>query len=167
VIYRDATPSDAAAVAELARVSFTETFGHLYTPENLAAFLTSHTPKDWSRILADPDTAVRVAETDGALVGYARIGPPTLPITPVGPAVELRQFYLLKPWHGGGHAQAMMAWVIATARERGAAELFLSVFVENIRAQRFYARYGFEDIGRYTFMVGSHEDEDRLMRLAL
>jgi diamine N-acetyltransferase len=167
VIYRDATPSDAAAVAELARASFTETFGHLYTPDNLAAFLTSHTAEDWARVLADPDVSVRMAEADGALVGYARIGPPTLPITPVGPALELRQFYLLKPWHGGGHAQAMMDWVIETARARGAVELFLSVFVDNVRAQRFYARYGFQDVGRYAFMVGSHEDEDRLMRLAL
>jgi hypothetical protein len=41
------------------------------------------------------------------------------------------------------------------------------VFVDNVRAQRFYARYGFQDVGRYAFMVGSHEDEDRLMRLAL
>lgn len=167
MIYRDAVPADAAAIAQLARETFTETFGHLYSPENLAAFLTSHTTEDWAQVLADLNVAVRVAETDGALVGYARLGPPTLPITPVGPAVELRQFYLLQPWHGGGHAQTLMGWVIATARARGAAELLLSVFVDNIRAQRFYARYGFEDIGRYTFMVGSHEDEDRLMRLAL
>ncbi|VXC82206.1 GNAT family N-acetyltransferase [Sphingomonas sp. AX6] len=167
MMYRDATPADAAAIAELARVSFTETFGHLYTPENLAAFLTSHTTEDWARVLADPDVAVRVAENDGALIGYARVGPPTLPIEPHERAVELRQFYLLKPWHGGGHAQTLMDWVIATARANGADALFLSVFVDNVRAQRFYARYGFEDVGRYAFMVGSHEDEDRLMRLAL
>lgn len=167
MIYRDAVPADAAAIAQLARETFTETFGHLYSPENLAAFLTSHTTEDWAQVLADSNVAVRVAEADNALVGYARLGPPTLPITPVGPAVELRQFYLLKPWHGGGHAHKLMGWVIATARARCAAELFLSVFVDNIRAQRFYARYGFQDIGRYTFMVGSHEDEDRLMRLAL
>lgn len=167
MIHRNATPADAAAIAGLARETFTETFGHLYSPENLAAFLTSHTPSDWARVLAVPGVAVRVIEVDGALIGYARVGPPTLPIEPRGRAVELRQFYLLKPWHGGGHAQTLMDWVIATARASGADELFLSVFVDNVRAQRFYARYGFEDVGRYAFMVGSHEDEDRLMRLAL
>lgn len=167
MIHRDATPADAAAIAGLARETFAETFGHLYSPENLAAFLTSHTPADWARVLAEPDVAVRVIEVDGALIGYARVGPPTLPIEPRGRAVELRQFYLLKPWHGGGHAQTLMDWVIATARASGADKLFLSVFVDNVRAQRFYARYGFEDVGRYAFMVGSHEDEDRLMRLAL
>lgn len=167
MIQRDATPADADTIAALARATFTETFGHLYSSDNLAAFLTGHTTKDWARVLAEPDVAVRVIEVDGALVGYARLGPPTLPIEPRGNALELRQFYLLKPWHGGGHAQTLMDWVVATARARGADALFLSVFVDNVRAQRFYARYGFEDVGRYAFMVGSHEDEDRLMRLAL
>lgn len=167
MIHRDATLADAAAIASLARETFTETFGHLYSPENLAAFLNSHTPTDWARVLAEPEVAVRVIEVDGALVGYARVGPPTLPIEPRGNALELRQFYLLKPWHGGGHAQTLMDWVLATARASGADALFLSVFVDNVRAQRFYASYGFEDVGRYAFMVGSHEDEDRLMRLAL
>ena len=60
-----------------------------------------------------------------------------------------------------------MDWAIATARARGAQDLFLSVYVDNHRARRFYERYGFERVGRYQFMVGAHADEDDLMRLAL
>ncbi len=52
-------------------------------------------------------------------------------------------------------------------RSEGATELYLSVYVENQRAKRFYERYGFLDIGRYDFPVGDHIDEDRLMRLTL
>ena len=56
-------------------------------------------------------------------------------------------------------------------RERLAAaarqEQFLSVYVDNHRARRFYERYGFEEIGTYAFMVGNHADEDHLMRLVL
>jgi hypothetical protein len=39
VNYRDATVDDAPALAELFRESFCETFGHLYRPEDLSAFL--------------------------------------------------------------------------------------------------------------------------------
>ena len=74
---------------------------------------------------------------------------------------------MLKPWQGAGLAPEMMDWVLAEARRRGAAEVYLSVFTENIRAQRFYDRYGFEAVGRYDFMVGSHADEDIVMRRAL
>ena len=45
--------------------------------------------------------------------------------------------------------------------------MWLSVYVDNHRARRFYARNGFEDRGRYAFMVGAHADEDRLMRRML
>ena len=56
---------------------------------------------------------------------------------------------------------------MAEARRRGARALYLSVFIDNHRAQRFYARYGFEAVGRYDFMVGTHADEDIIMRLKL
>lgn len=164
---RDTAPADAARVAALARRTFTETFGHLYRPEDLAAFLESHTPQRWAAELADPAYVVRVAEAEGEFVAYAKLGPPSLPFQPRGPSIELRQFYVLAPWHGIGLARELMAWALDTARARGAADLYLSVFVDNHRAQRFYARYGFEKIGRYDFIVGSHVDEDHVMRLKL
>ena len=76
-------------------------------------------------------------------------------------------FYILKPWQGAGIAATLMDWAIAEARRRGAEEMFLSVFVDNARARRFYARYGFEQVGTYDFMVGTHADLDLVMRLKL
>lgn len=166
-VLRDATPADAPRVATLARRTFTDTFGHLYRPEDLTAFLSGHTEEGWRGELSDPAYAVHVAEAGGELVAYAKIGPPSLPFEPRGPSIELRQFYVLQPFQGAGLAARLMDWVLATARARGAADLYLSVFVDNHRAQAFYARYGFEKIGRYDFIVGSHVDEDHVMRLAL
>ena len=48
--------------------------------------------------------------------------------------------------------------------QRFAKELVLSVYVDNHRARRFYERYGFEVVGKYDFMVGSHADEDLILR---
>ena len=165
--YRDATGADAAALDALFRASFTATFAHLYAPHDLAAFLDRFTPEAWAANLADPAVAIRVAAQGEALVGYAKLGPVTLPIAPTGSALELRQLYLAHAAKGTGIAAVLMDWTIGAARARGAGELFLSVFVDNHRARRFYARYGFQDVGRYDFLVGSHVDEDRLMRLAL
>jgi GNAT superfamily N-acetyltransferase len=167
ITYRDATAEDAPLMARLGPETFTETFGHLYAPENLAAFLLNHSVENWTAELSDPRFTVRLAEQDGDAVGFAKIGPPGLPFEVTGPTVELRQFYVLKPWQGTGVAQALMDWVLEEARRRGAAQLFLSVFTDNIRAQRFYARYGFEPVGTYAFMVGTHADEDIIMRARL
>lgn len=165
--YRDATPADAAAIDALYRESFQATFAHLYAPEDLAAFLARLSIGGWVAEIADPGFAFRVVEDGVGIVGYCKLGPISLPATPEGPALELRQLYLLERAKGSGAAQALMEWVLATARARGAGELWLSVYIDNHRAKRFYARYGFEDRGPYAFMVGNHADEDRLMRLAL
>ena len=167
ITYRDATPEDAALLARLGRTTFTETFGHLYTPENLAAFLLSHNEPGWRSELADPAFAVRLAEEAGEPAAYAKLGPPSLPFETKARAIELRQFYVLRPWHGRGVSTDLMDWVLAEARARGTEELYLSVFVDNHRARRFYARYGFEHVGLYAFMVGTHADEDHVMRLKL
>ena len=74
---------------------------------------------------------------------------------------------MLKPWQGAGLAAQLMAWTLEEARARAAEEIYLSVFVDNARARRFYERYGFEYVGRYAFMVGSHADDDLIMRLRL
>lgn len=167
ITYRDASLADAGLMARLGPETFIETFGHLYTPENLAAFLLNHSEANWQSELSDPRFAIRLAEAGSAAIGFAKIGPPSLPFEVKGPTAELRQLYLLGPWQGKGVAPALMAWVLAEARRRGAETLYLSVFIDNIRAQRFYARYGFEAVGRYAFMVGSHADEDIIMRLEL
>ena len=167
ITFRDAGPDDAGAMAALGRESFTETFGHLYTPENLAAFLENHSEDGWRAELSDPRFAVRLGQADGRAVAYGKLGPPSLPFEVKGPTIELRQLYVLKPWQGAGVAPSLMEWALAESRRRGARQIYLSVFVDNPRARRFYERYGFTPVGRYDFMVGSHADEDVIMRLKL
>ena len=60
-----------------------------------------------------------------------------------------------------------MDWALDQAVRRRAEELYLTVYVDNHRARRFYDRYGFDAVGRYDFMVGSHADEDIIMRKSL
>jgi GNAT superfamily N-acetyltransferase len=167
ISYRNAAPADAAMLADLGRRTFTETFGHLYDPEDLALFLQTHTEDRWLAELRVPDFSVRLVEGDEGPVGYAKLGPPSLPFEPRGPCIELRQFYVLKPWHGAGVSQELMRWALEQGKQRGAMEMYLSVFVDNHRARRFYERYGFQFVAPYAFMVGSHADEDHIMRLVL
>ena len=167
IVYRDAGPDDAAILSEIGKRSFVETFAHLYSPENLAAFLENHSEENWRAELADPRFSVRIVEADGEVAAYAKVGPLAFPVEPGGPAAELRQIYVLQPWQGAGIAAALMDWAFEEARRRGAEELYLSVFVDNHRARRFYDRYGFEYVADYAFMVGDQADHDMIMRVRL
>jgi ribosomal protein S18 acetylase RimI-like enzyme len=166
--YRDATAADGALLGGLARATFIETFGDLYSLENLSAFLEQGSDAAYAAELAALDIEVRFAEARGVAIGFCKIGGLKLPAADPAPgAVELRQLYVFRPWHGSGIAAALTVWAIERARARGASELWLSVFTDNHRARRFYARHGFAEIGPYKFMVGDQADEDILCRLKL
>jgi GNAT superfamily N-acetyltransferase len=166
-IYRDATAADAAALDGIFETVFCDTFAHLYRSEDLDAFLSSFGIADWEDQLGNPAFAARIAEADGVPVGYAKIGPMKLPVEPNGSSMLLDQLYVVKEQQGTGIARELMDWAIDEARRRGAEVLYLTVFIDNHRARRFYDRYGFEDVGRYAFMVGEQADEDIIMRKAL
>jgi ribosomal protein S18 acetylase RimI-like enzyme len=166
-----AKAEEAEELSRFAEASFVHTFGHIYDPADLAAFLADWNPP--ARIaaqIADPEwTIALIRGDDGAILGFAKLGPIDFPIPeghPTGDATELHQLYVAPEAKGTGVAAALMDWGIAWARER-ASILYLSVFTENPRAQAFYRRYGFVDIGRNAFRVGNHIDEDRIWRLDL
>ena len=162
--YRAAAATDAAALRELFAESFVETFGQLYPPSDLDEFLDTNSLDKWQDSLADPQVAIRVAEMHGELAGFVELAPKKLPYETSAPAIELRRLYLRSSAHGCGIADELMKWALKEASARGARELVLSVYVDNHRARRFYERYGFEAVGRYDFMVGSHADEDIILR---
>lgn len=165
--YRDGRTGDGAALSKLFCEAFAATFGHLYSEEDIAAFLCSKEAEAFEQELADPAYAFRLAFDGDALAGYAKLGPNDLPGEAPRATLELYHLYVLAPWHGTGVGPALMDWTLDEARRRGASHLQLSVFIDNHRARRFYEKRGFEEVGRYVFLVGNHEDDDRIMRLAL
>src|SRR5204862_8134883 len=104
---------------------------------------------------------VLVAEAGGCVVGYGKIEHPTeLPASAhvwhvTGLAVD-------PEFEGRGAGRALMEALIELARERGGRRMTLRVFAPNERAQRLYARLGFEVEGtlRGEFMVGNQEYVD-------
>jgi diamine N-acetyltransferase len=164
VRYRRGIVGDAASLAALFGRSFTETFGQLYSPEDLAAFLGTKTERDFRGELADDRFEFLLAEHGTGLGGYAKLGPADLPVETPSGTVELRQLYVLKEHQGSGIAAELMRRALEWARLKGARHVQLSVYVDNHRARRFYERYGFEPVGSYDFMVGAHADRDIVLR---
>ena len=165
--YRDARPPDGPALAGMARRAFIETFGTLYRSSDLAQFLDRSFGADGlPSQLDDPAYQVRLALDSGAIVGFAKLGPVAFP-GDWPAAIELHQLYVLASHLGAGVGPELMRWALATARRQGYRRMVLSVFVDNHRAQRFYARHGFREVGRHAFRVGEQIDDDRIWSLDL
>src|SRR5690606_3037078 len=163
---RRAAPADAVALSELGTATFIETFGHLYSPADLQAFLAeSHAVEAYAKVLANPAYALWIAEADGFAIGYAQAGPCALPHADVQPGDgELKRLYLRREAQNGGTGRALMDAAMAWLLRDGPRTLWLSVWSENLGAQRFYARYGFAFASEYEFIVGEQRDREFIYR---
>lgn len=170
VTLRTALPSDVPALAALGRDSFVAKFGHLYRPEDLAAYLEeAHSEKAVTAEMANPQRRYCLAESGGRLAAYCKLAVPSSLAehsTALRP-IEIKQLYTAPDATGQGIGAALIDWTFAQAREYGADEIQLSVWSGNEGAQRFYARYGFAKIADIHFWVGQQRDEEFLFALRL
>lgn len=167
IAYRDATGADAAELAAFAERTFTETFGHLYPPEDLTAYVGAKYRVDViAAEIADPETRYVLALRDGVMVGYSKLGLVDMDVDAMD-ALELHRLYVDTSVKGAGVAKALMDDGLAWARGKGARVMYLSVWENNARAQAFYRRYGFEHVKEHKFMVGRVADRDFIWRLVL
>ncbi len=163
---RRATHADAELLAELGAATFVETFGHLYTAEDLRAFLDeSHAVAAYAKTLANPDYALWLVERDGRAIGYAQAGPCGLPHADVrGEDGEIKRLYIRADAQNSGCGRALMDAVMTWLLRDSPRQLWLSVWSENLGAQRFYARYGFTFASEYEFIVGAQRDREFIYR---
>jgi ribosomal protein S18 acetylase RimI-like enzyme len=167
---RRAGPDDAERLTALARESFLETFVHgfriPYPPEDLEAFMAQAYAAGPSRErLADPEQAVWFGERAGEAFAYAAVGPAGLPHPDVRPEHgEIRALYVLRAAQDSGLGQTLMETALAWLEERDLRPVWLGVWSGNLKAQRFYEKYGFEKQGEYEFPVGEWRDLEFILR---
>jgi ribosomal protein S18 acetylase RimI-like enzyme len=163
---RRAGPQDAAVLSELGARTFSDTFAHLYDPDDLRAFLAEAYGLGRTRAdLADPAKAQWLVEDAGEAIGYALAGPCALPHPDVTDrSGELKRFYFVKARQGAGLGRRLFAEVMAWLQAAGPRDIWIGVWSENYGAQRFYEREGFEKVGEYGFPVGRTVDREFILR---
>jgi ribosomal protein S18 acetylase RimI-like enzyme len=166
VLIRRAGPGDAETLSRIASRTFTDTFGHLYPPQDLQAFLSeSYSLDACQRLLADDRCAVWLLEDAGTAVGHALAGPCTLPHAQVEPGDgELKRLYVLRDYQSGGWGGRLLSTALDWLERDGPRTLWIGVWSENQGAQRLYARHGFEHVGDYEFIVGNIRDHEFILR---
>lgn len=166
---RPAVPTDAAALAEVAAATFALACPPTTTQEAIDDFIaTSLSEAAFARYLADPARTLLVAEhAPGApLDGYTMLveGDPADPdvasVVRVRPTAELSKIYVREGSHGRGTASELLTRTLDAARDRGAIGVWLGTNQENVRAQRFYVKHGFERVGVKRFKLGDQYEDD-------
>jgi GNAT superfamily N-acetyltransferase len=171
---RPATADDVPTLAAVAGATFVLACPPSMSSERVEAFVSEVLSAErFTGYLADPGRHVLLAERNGAGLGYAMLvaGEPAdddvRRAIRLRPTVELSKIYVLPEAHGTGAAALLMERALDWARGAGAAGVWLGVNQQNERAQRFYAKSGFERVGTKRFLVGGIHEDDFVMERPL
>ncbi|MGI8898650.1 MAG: GNAT family N-acetyltransferase [Pyrinomonadaceae bacterium] len=168
-IIRRGKADDAALLAKLGACTFSETFAADNTPEDMAAYLaSSFSPAQQAAELADPQCLFQIAETKGVAMGYAmlRSGNVLDAVTADKP-IELVRLYVSRESLGRGVGAALMQACIGEAKQRGFKTLWLGVWEHNHRAQAFYRKWSFHEVGTHVFQLGDDPQTDIVMQRSI
>jgi ribosomal protein S18 acetylase RimI-like enzyme len=166
---RRATTADAALLSGLGRRTFDEAFSPTNDPQSMADYMEeAFHPSVQEAELADSETYFFIAEVDHIPAGYAmlRVGSVEPGVTGNNP-IELVRLYTLQSWLGRGIGPALMDHCLEESRALDHDVLWLGVWEFNPRAQAFYRKYGFREVGTHVFQLGDEAQTDLLMQRAL
>lgn len=166
---RRASAGDAKLLAELGARTFDETFAGDNSPEDMAAYAAaSFNVERLTEELNDPLSVFFVAEVEGSAAGYAKLrsGEASEGVEGERP-VELVRLYVLREWLGRGVGHALMRRCIDEARAMGFQTIWLGVWERNGRAQAFYRKWDFHEVGEHVFRLGSDAQRDVVMQRAV
>jgi ribosomal protein S18 acetylase RimI-like enzyme len=166
---RRGTIADAGLLSELGARTFSETFAVDNTPEDLATYVaTSFSVAQQTAELEDPTSTFLIAEVHGHAAGYAKLhdGEPEKGVEGAKP-VELVRLYVSRDWLGRGIGEQLMRACVDEARQAGHETIWLGVWERNARAQAFYRKWDFREVGEHMFQLGSDRQRDILMERPL
>lgn len=139
---RAASFEDCRAVAEVHVASWQAAYAGILDPAFLAGLSVERREESWRQVLSVGESELMLGVADGAVVGFASIGPSRDPDAPAARA-ELWALYVdPRCWSTGAGRQL---WQAAYARLRSQGFLSVSLWVleRNARAINFYSSAGF------------------------
>ena len=157
VVIRLANVADATQISHLGKVTFSETFGHLFRAEDdLRHYLkTTFSVSKITASLHKSSNVFWVAFVDEKPIGYAKLklDSPTEFVDATS-ICQLQKIYVLKAFLSLKIGYELQSRLLTKAKELSYEYIWLSVLNSNERAIQFYQKNGFEIIGNHDFTIG-------------
>lgn len=166
---RQATISDIYIISALGITTFYEAYCEQDESNNLANYvLKSFSLEQIDTELNDKNSTFFIAELDKAAVGYAKLRENSkADCIKNENTVELQRIYILEKARSKNVGKNLMQKCYETARNKGYKSIWLGVWKENIEAQKFYKKLGFEQVGELQFPYGNVVGTNLVLRLDL
>ena len=156
------TLTDLTALQAISKETFTATFGQQNTPANLATYLkTAYATSQLTQELKNPESRFFFILKDQDIAGYLKLNTGTAQTEDMGPhALEIERIYLRSAFQRQGLGSKLFQVALDAAQKYHKTQLWLGVWEHNLKAQKFYHRLGFHQIGQHTFTLGTDPQTD-------
>lgn len=165
ITIRFATHEDAGLIADLSRLTFSETFGYLNTKANMDKFMNEQfTRENLMAEVDEPGNMFLLAYDDEKAVGYVRMREGEKYEAFSGKdSIEIARIYVINSCIGTGVGKELMRKCIFLAKEMKKDIVWLGVWEKNPRAIAFYEKWGFEKFDEHDFVLGDDVQRDWLL----
>ncbi len=164
ITIRKITAADTAILSGMAKETFYKTFTGTCTEEDMQGFLTEYfNEARLAEEIGNEDNFYFFAEVDGVPAGYLQFMEDYsgFDLIKQWKALELKRIYVIDDFHGKGVAQQLMKFILEYALQQQYEVVWLGVWEHNIKAQRFYEKYGFVNSGHpHNFPIGNTPQTD-------
>jgi len=163
---RLATGSDAQLIALLGRITFSQTFGHLFRePQDLLNYCnTVFSVMKIESSLSEANSVFWLAFVDQLPVGYAKLKcNETSPFVSTERVCQLQKIYVLKDFLSLGIGLNLQRRLLEKAASMKFETIWLSVLKGNERALKFYTKSDFKIVGSHRFQIGQENFEFNVM----
>jgi ribosomal protein S18 acetylase RimI-like enzyme len=167
LLYRVATPADAAALSAFGGRLFVDSYEHLMERGELEDYVRENFTAERQLAELNNPAITTFLAIDGEIAGYAQFAGGNVPECPLpaharAPA-ELKRIYVDRRWQGHGVARELVRLVEGEALKHACDVLWLAVWEINDRAIAFYHKCDFRIIGRQGFPIGNEVQTDHVM----
>lgn len=165
-----ATSIHAEILATIGKSTFLDAHGHS-APEKDIAIYTENTYSIETVIteLQQPKNIYHLLFYKGKIAGYSKIVLDT-PFNNLThkKTTKLDRIYFLKDYYGLNLSKTLFDFNVKWARQHHQIGIWLAVWVNNLRAIKFYTKIGFEIIGEYDFNISkTHSNPNHIMYLEM
>lgn len=174
-VLRRADISDIDALSQLCQKTFRETFMEdlsIPYPENDvdSFFRLSASPEWFANKIVNPKLGAWLIEdkTNNELVAYAVAGPCDVikhPDVQPNQGGALYRLFVRRDRQNHGFGQQLMNVILLWLEERYPGRpIWLGVYSDNFKAQKFYSHYGFSKVGDSYYYVGEWKNSEFIMK---
>jgi ribosomal protein S18 acetylase RimI-like enzyme len=166
ILVERATANDIHLLSVLGTTTFYEAYYEQDAPIDIADYISeAFSPDVITKEIDDPAVEYFIAFTEEKAVGYINllIGSEAEGIEP-DRSLELKRIYTVERVWGSGVGDHLLTFACERANELGFKWIWLGVWEENIRAQRFYSKHDFTQVGTIRFPYGDSFGINKVLR---